>query len=142
MFDIKSILTGAVLSDSFWCLDMLCLSFIKERRKYQLHIQCLCRLTDNGTITASSGDIYYSSSDSRSNTISEIINENIAENKNTKIRDVFVQKYGDVSISFSDGTVMEIIVDAASHDTEQWRFIKVDSGEEHLVCYPNRICSE
>ncbi len=142
MFDIKSILTGAVLFDSFWCLDMLCLSFVKERHEYQLHIQCLCRLTDNGTIIASSGDIYYSSSDSGSNTISEIINENIAENKNTKIRDVFVQKCGDVSINFSDGTVMEIIVDAASHNTEQWRFIKVDSGEEHLVCYPNRICSE
>ena len=138
MLNVENILMGAALSDSFWCMDMLCLSFVKERHEYQLHIQCLCRLTDNGTIIASSGDIYYSSSDSGSNTISEIINEN----KNTKIRDVFVQKCGDVSISFSDGTVMEIIVDAASHNTEQWRFIKVDSGEEHLVCYPNRICSE
>ena len=142
MLNVENILMGAALSDSFWCMDMLCLSFIKERYEYQLHIQCLCRLTNKGTITASSGDIYYASSDSGSNTISEIINENIAENKNTKILDVLVQKCGDVSISFSDGTVMEIIVDAASHDTEQWRFIKVDSGEEHLVCYPNRICIE
>ena len=101
MLNVENILMGAALSDSFWCMDMLCLSFVKERHEYQLHIQCLCRLTDNGTIIASSGDIYYSSSDSGSNTISEIINENIAENKNTKIRDVFVQKCGDVSISFS-----------------------------------------
>ena len=149
MLNVENILMGAALSDSFWCMDMLCLSFVMERHEYQLHIQCLCRLTDNGTIIASSGDIYYSSSDSGSNTISEIINENIAENKNTKIRDVLKMlqhKKSHVAVVVDDfgGTLgivtMEDILEELvgeiwdEHDEVEEDFEKLDENTYRVDC--------
>lgn len=141
MYDIKDILIGSKLSCSFWCMDMLCLSFIKDSNEYQFHIQCLCRLLKNDSIIASSGDGYYSSLKTTNNTISDVIYNEICGNENVNIQDVILSKCGDICIIFSDNIVMEIIADA-SRDVEQWRFVKVDSDIDHLVCYPNELCHE
>lgn len=144
--DIKEIVLTYLDKAQFncisWVLDLLCLSFVKDKHEYQLHIQCLTRLKKDKKIIASTNNLCYSQDDDESEVFSKAVSNHLKKYTANQVCDVSISICGDMYFSFGNGVEMEIIVDSSVDDNEQWRFLEVDANKEHIVCYPNLLCCE
>ena len=130
-------------------------SKIVSTGEYALHISCFYRLRCGNDIILGKEDRYQPShylsnnpdfdwelfNDEQNvqyfdkqgnNRMDELISMKFNELDGFIIDKVAVNKFGDISIYFTNGFVIEAYADA-SDDSECWRFFKANSDDEHLV---------
>ncbi len=140
---VKSCLCGSKFESVFWFMDMCCICFLDEHTggEMQLHIQCLVRIIKKGKVIASSDTVSYSHSEKENENFSRTLIE-ILGGKLAIISNIDIRQCGDMYIHLGDDIVIEVTVVSSREEDEQWRFVKVNSEEEHIVCYPNAAYEE
>lgn len=127
-------------------------TFVKERvlvSEYALHIQCAFRLTCGDKIIAATSDIFQPTEEALENPDFDWDNFNydvkggnqfdwVMENwiapyyAEFVVKEISVNKFGDLKISFQNDYVLELMVDV-SLDAECWRFFSPGVEDSHLV---------
>ncbi len=144
-------LIGQPLTRVSRAADMLMLEF---GEKYNLHIQCYYRLTEQGRTILARNDVYqpseamwtlwramgyeedyipedFHSDDEGANRLDEAINRLNADLDGLTVRTAMLNQLGDLTMVFTCGATLTVMADTSGGE-ECWRFFEND---EHLVVY-------
>lgn len=131
---LLSVIVNGKMTDVFRVMDLICYVFVRDGVEYQFHTQCASRISANDKILLAGFDVYTYESKEDYSLFDEKLSY-IDFNEEYTVKSIDVSDIGDVSVSFEDNKIsVQFFIDTS--DKEKWRFIKVDSGEKHLVCYP------
>ena len=117
--------------------------------KYALHAECTSRITCDGKIILAKSDIFLPAQKIASdecfewenfvwdemgnNYFDEVTSDLISKSTpDFIVKDVSISKYGDVSIQFENGFVLELFADGSS-GSENWRFFENGTESGHLI---------
>jgi hypothetical protein len=115
-----------------------------EVAEYALHVQCAWRLTDFEKILVASTDMYIPNSKIKynhdfdwdvqgANRVDEQLEALFSRLKTElTVKNVTVNKFGDIKIFLSDNILLEAFLDSSTDD-EAWRFFRRGVDTEHLV---------
>lgn len=144
-------LIGQPLTRVSRAADMLMLEF---GEKYNLHIQCYYRLTEQGRTILARNDVYqpseamwtlwramgyeedyipedFHSDDEGANRLDEAIDRLNADLDGLTVRTAMLNQLGDLTMVFTCGATLTVMADTSGGE-ECWRFFEND---EHLVVY-------
>ena len=144
-------LIGQPLTRVSRAADMLMLEF---GEKYNLHIQCYYRLTEQGRTILARNDVYqpseamwtlwramgyeedyipedFHSDDEGANRLDEAIDRLNADLDGLTVRTEMLNQLGDLTMVFTCGATLTVMADTSGGE-ECWRFFEND---EHLVVY-------
>lgn len=142
-------LQGYFIADAYRVLDLVCIVFESEKRRYDLHIQSLFRfLSARGSVLFATTDIYREAGDGhfakRENAETQFdlklarIREKII---GSCVKAVSLSNCGDIAMRLltknGDMLRLEALCDCSCEGEELWRIIPDDKNAPHMVCYPN-----
>lgn len=123
----------------YW--ELICLSFVNEKKQYNFHVQSEIRII-NSTAEEVFNNRRLFLDEHSNNYIDKKLDSINTILYNTHITSISSDKIGNLQIEVQNKNREDYFIFInidTNEDEEKWRLIEVGTNTPHLVCYPNHL---